>query len=428
VDKLLQGAPANVLVELEQTGIALQAAGNNVNNVGVVLTRLCERDTATGRALGDLLLQAPEPGRAQFLAAVMAGLAVTDPVHAADLGNAALDTRVQSKAIATAVALFNPRWNWDDTALRGVFDRLLAHPDPHVRALALRRLHFVKQDHPAEVVALALGVDMDGEDTAAAVADVLTSSSAPGHILTGDSDIDRLLAMWERLPGFGDYQIPELMRRLGHTHPEHVATFLLRRAAHAARRQPGDDWIDTVPLEWTLDAQAEDPARRADALRTIRDQSTDLIRIEDRAVIFAAIAGGFGDTTMTVLHELLASPTEQSVQRAADLLGGASRTVVLDQQPFVIELLDTASSLSGDIADRIQHQLAGTTTGTYAILTFADGAAMDAQIRDRAQQIAQTLPVGRARSLYDDVASRAQARVDEEERREQLLRDLRPWG
>lgn len=427
VDTLLARGPADILTELEQMGIALRAAGNSVNDLGMVLGQVCERDTAKAQFLGQLLLLAPEPHTTPWLATVLAALASTAPAHAAALGNAALDTRMPSKAIATALAWSTSGWNWDDTALREVFDRLLAHPDPVVRTRAVCRLHFVKHDHPGEVVALALGVDMEDQGVAAAVAEVLTNSSAPGHILTRDADVDRLLTMWEPLPGFDDYQIPEMLRRLGHTHPERVATFFLHRAARAAQTQPGDGSLEVIPLQWALDTRTGDPARRGDALRRIRDEDANKIRVQDRAMIFAAIAGEFDDTAMTVLRELLATPTEHSVQRAVDLLGGASRTSIFDQQPFIIELLDAAASLGKDVGERVQRLLASTTSGSLPPTAFADSSIMDAQIHDRAQQLARTLPSGTARSFYDLVASQARARIGEEQRRQQFLRDLRTW-
>lgn len=420
VDTLCTLAPADLLAQLQLQAETLRTAGNSVNDLGPVLGLVCERDTATGVGLGELLVHSPQPGRSQWLTVVLAALAGTAPRQAVALATAALDSSVPEHAVAVATACANARWAWDTPALRAIVDRVLAHPAQSVRARAIAHLHFMKQTRPDEVMAVALDVNNADPGVAAAVAEVLTSSSPPGHIVAREEDADRLLAAWDLLPEFGSYPIPELLRRLSRTHPDQVAAFFLRRAAHA---RSGAKWIEVIPVPFQMEVPSTVDADRRAALRRIRDEEADRITSHDRVLIFSAMAGRFSDSTLAVLRELLTAHTENSVQRVIELLAGASPSFVLDHVPFVVDLVDAASSVSGVVADRVHAQLLEAPGSLISIASLSSGAA-DAQLGDRARQIADEMTGRRARMLYEDIASRAEARIKAEQQRQQILRDF----
>lgn len=134
------------------------------------------------------------------------------------------------------------------------------------------------------------------------------------------------------------------------------------------------------------------------------------------------MAGGFDEPVLAVLREVFTEPTEAAVLRVGELLAAAPATFVVDQPAFVAELLDAAAAVSDAVADLVQEQLVD---GPGRLVPILDQGAPE-QLRDRAAPIAQTMR-GRARSFYITVAERAEAKMQAEQRRQQLMRDLRPW-
>lgn len=422
-ESLLTMTAADVLAELERMSDTLAAAGNPVEDLAAIVGRVCERDTDIGAAVGELLLSSPKPGASRWLAVVLATLASAAPQRAVMLAEGLFGSGQHQHMVALANAFGFSQWDWDDAGLREVFDRLLWHADPVVRASAMFRLRRLKQTHPDEALALALAVNDADPRVAAAVAGVLVTSPVGDPVLARDEDVDRLLEVWEPVAVLDDVPVPQLLGQLCRTHPGRVAGFFLRRMARAAGQEWGHLRFQAIPVSFEPRRPAAEPDRWADALRLIRDDTDEAVRPDDRARVFAVIAGGLDEPALSVLREAFAQPAKNSLLRVAELLAGGKQTFVVDHPSFVAAFLDAAAAVGDAVVGQVHALMLDGPGRLVSIL----GPGAPAQLRDRARPIAESMPTGRVRSFYVDVANQADAKVRSEQQLQQFLRVQRPW-
>lgn len=134
--------------------------------------------------------------------------------------------------------------------------------------------------------------------------------------------------------------------------------------------------------------------------------------------LFAGLADGYGDLAIQALREFPDTRDEAHVLAVGRLLREAPNRFVLDQVPFVVEVLAVAHGLSADCQSQVESALWASAFGGVRMRTPGEPDSEQVRLRDRAHELATTLPPGPARSFYRRLARDAEANIADDLRRD----------
>ena len=124
----------------------------------------------------------------------------------------------------------------------------------------------------------------------------------------------------------------------------------------------------------------------------------------------AAVAGTYDDTVITILQSWLhAHLDRRGMETVASCLRTAPASVLLDQSPFVVSLLDSAGSFGPDCLTAVRTGLFHAGISSMQSSGYAHTLAAQAELRDGARHIAAQIPPrSPARAFYRDLADHAE--------------------
>jgi hypothetical protein len=425
IDQLLtEHSPAELLDYLETLCGLFGLAGKGPVNPTPLLWRLGERAPDRAAELAELLAQGTERPLISALRPLLAAVLAAAPARAVEIAQIALDDGSVARARAVAGAWAWPPWPWSSQELRSVFAQVISHEDPVTRTAALGRLRTLAHEDPGAAAAAALDVQIDSSAVAEEVATLLVHDLYDrGYPLPDPAAVNHLLRSLAPLPDLGGYWVGELLRRLAQEHLLAVTRFLLERINLARDEDATTVRVEAVPFQWTAASEGQrvaDLPGAAAALRLVRDAALEPDSAHQwwTPKLFAALAGGYGELALQVLREFVDARDEAHVLGAARLLTEAPNRFVLDQVPFVVEVLATAHRLDADCLSQVESALWGSAFGGVRMRTPGEPDPEDTRLRDRARELAMVLPLGPARSFYRRLARDAEANIADDLRRD----------
>ena len=202
-----------------------------------------------------------------------------------------------------------------------------------------------------------------------------------------------------------------------------VANFYLARVKHRRllpeEQQQSYEFVSCmsspliVEVRNRNDMENENTAyERYKVLCTIRDE---FLKFEEDEIImiFAYFANGYDLVALQAFSEWLESSEEQKFRLVAKLLRKAPPTFVFDNQDFIEKLLSTATQINTNAREQMCAALLSSAM-PFAFVGLPDLLSHERiQIRDRAQQIANTYSLGSImRAFYIDISKEAENRIE----------------
>jgi transcriptional regulator with XRE-family HTH domain len=369
-----------------------------------------------GEAITDDVTDDPSSPLTDVLSVVVANMAASHPDKAVArvrqllaVGDLGIDRQIAhayGPGLSTAQA-----HTADEITL---IEDLSRHPAPGVRRLVAFAAPRIMQTDPLRAMQFLLGIDFAGDSGVAVTvlsqlySDVVSLGVVPelGRIA--------LLRQLASCPDIDAHPIEMLLKQAARDNPDELVAMLIARIDRSHHR--GWELGQVLPYAWEEFNRApvllRGHPRFAEILFIVLDW---LAAASDRAAVlgptlFAVLAGPHDDNLIMIIQSWLHEHLDQhGVETAATSLRTAPPSVLLDQQPFVTRLLETAASFGPDC-------LAAVRTNLLHVAFFTAGAsgarvhqlAAQATLRDEARKIVTRLPArSPARAFYRDLADHA---------------------
>ncbi|MCP4383137.1 MAG: helix-turn-helix domain-containing protein [Hyphomicrobiales bacterium] len=309
---------------------------------------------------------------------------------------------------------------------------LAGDEDEYIRSCVVRAGQRLAPNLPHEAVQLIGAVRFADS---AAVADEIFQMLGPHGELDWrqlpPETLEKLLAELELCPSIEDYWTNAFLSDVSGERPDKIADLLKRRVC---RWEDADATSKYRALPFSWDHQLL--VRECDSFKAILSGIRDWIaeapeswqRQNGGADLFVAVACGFDETVMSVLEEGASLAASDQMDAVAAILREAPRTFVFDEVEFVRRVLGLAERLGEEHAQRVGGALSaaamsGTRTGTPG-KPFAE----DVNQRDRAREVASTLPNGSIEQrLYGSLQESAEHSIQWQVDRDGELMDRREW-
>jgi hypothetical protein len=366
------------------------------------------------------LLAVPDSPVSLCLRVVLVHLHRRDSAAFAGFASDALDTGALVFRHAMAhyfgwdVPRETPLQEWEVELVR----RLLADPDPGVRAAAVHGLRRVAASRPRDAIDLARGVD-PGEG--AGIVKELCHLADPHWEGIPDAFTDGdIVSFLERIEGvddLNDHGITEFLRFACGRLPHAVIDMFFRRIERQGREDyrsgyrpvPFHAFHDTFSVLAGTDMQRE-------VLRRIRDHSLGMegLVLRSLADLYHDASQQFGPAGIDVLAEWLLGGNQQQMETAACLLEHAPSSFVFDQLELVSRALDRAEALGGGCCRRVGFAFYRIAMSGMRSRTTGEPYPQDIALRDRCQAVLPTLAAGSPiHGLVRDVLERAERNIRE---------------
>ncbi|WP_410676908.1 helix-turn-helix domain-containing protein [Amycolatopsis sp. cmx-4-68] len=308
---------------------------------------------------------------------------------------------------------------------------LIAHDDQEVRRLAVSAAGSIDGD---QQLALQLVTNVrfaDSPSVAAEVAALLATPHAARWEQLTDAEIDDLFDQLRQCPSIDDYHITTLLAELSAARPEQVLDLLLRRAETYEHHSSPTNY-DAFPFHWDTPLHFRDSRDFERLLRRvvmwIAEAPQSWTRSQTGAEIFNAVAGPYEEQVSKLLSDAANSGAGEQMLAVAAILGHAPRDFIWNNTEFVIASLKAADGLGSDYLGAIcggvhSALIRGTRIGAPG-QPFPE----DVEQRDKANEIASTLPRGSVEhQFYQSLASAAERQISQEIGRDEELDDSRTW-
>jgi transcriptional regulator with XRE-family HTH domain len=281
-----------------------------------------------------------------------------------------------------------------------VLTALAAHEDEAVRRSVAHAAGLVARSDRAAAIRLLTIIPF--ADSPFVAADVLSTFELRAPLRWAEldpSDAQRFLDQLVACPTIKAPEIQQFLVRLGDSQPRAVVDVLTARVDRAADRpeawREGREPLPYVPHQPFVSAgHPERPVLLAHVRDWIASHAESSTHRYWGPMVFGAIAGEYDDTVLDVIERGLSTPTEASVAVAASILRSAPRTLALDRVEFVRRVLAAGEAVGGDAANELGGALH--IASTNGLRTGIPGQPFqdDVEQRDRAEEIAATLPGG----------------------------------
>ncbi|WFP16174.1 helix-turn-helix domain-containing protein [Citricoccus muralis] len=311
-----------------------------------------------------------------------------------------------------------------------ILHRLARHDDPSVRLAVVHAAASLASSDLASASSLLCNVPFaDSSVVSHRVLSYLTweSGELTWSALTPEVK-ESILVEVSRMVSFDGHEIEEFLRHRSAEDPRRILRMLQGRI-ELAEREDAPLGYQPVPILWndSLDLR-RDPAfleYLTEVLSWIGSGEAWQRRHMGKE-LFAAAAGSFDDTVLSLLLKLVQTGTSEDCATIAEVLSAAAPSMVFDQIDMVSELLDAAARLGSQSLQRMRSGLwASAVTGTRSG-TVGEPFAEDVRIRDEGAAIASRLsPGSHAEAFYRDL-SESGARTIEQQRDRDVV-DFREW-
>lgn len=308
---------------------------------------------------------------------------------------------------------------------------LIAHDDPEVRRLAVSAAGSIDGDQQLALKLVTNARFGDSTLVAAEVAALLTAPNAARWEQLTEAEVAELFDQLHLCPSIDDYHITSLLAELSAARPEQVLDLLLRRAETFEHRSSPTEY-DAFPLHWDTPLRFRDSRDFERLLRRIimwiAEAPQSWTRSQTGAEIFNAVAGQFDEQVSKLLSDAVNSGAGEQMLAVAAVLGHAPRDFIWKNTEFVIACLKAAEGLGKDYLGAIRGGVHSALIRGTRIGTPGQPFPEDVEQRDKANEIASTLPRGSVEHhFYRTLASAAERQIRQEIGRDEELDDSRTW-
>ena len=429
----LGSTDSEIVRALRERLLAQRGLGQSSGNAGPFVWALVTERASIGVAIAEDVLADPSSPLSDVLAVSLAALADAQPLSAGDvLEQLTRSSHVEHRRhVAQALG-----WNrgFRSTLLRGeieILEGLVADSDEYTRTNAVRAAQRLAQNHPDASIRLLNRVSFADS---AHVADEVFQILGPHGDLRVDQlpagVIDRLLDELEECPSIEGYWVEAFLADISVNRPTDLVDFLQRRVM---RWESTDETTDyrPLPFAWNHELRVRETADLLWTLRRIRDWIAEGAESWKRQHagpdLFAAVAGRFDADALRVIEEAVASGDSAQLTAAASILREVPRLLVFENVGYVQRLLALADQAGDDHVQRIGGALSAAMSSGARTGIPGQPFAEDVEQRDRAREIAESLPIGSvAQRLYLSLQASAEHSIKWHADRDELM-DGRDW-
>ncbi|MCI0634916.1 MAG: helix-turn-helix domain-containing protein [Actinobacteria bacterium] len=304
------------------------------------------------------------------------------------------------------------------------------HEDQWIRSSAVRAAQLMVESHRSQAIDLLTRVRF--EDSERLAGEVFATFRGRGDLKWEELSTSQRQAMLNQVrncPDIDDYDITMFLSQLSEDDPEAVLRLLMERvelseAEHADR-------FKALPFRWQKELQLRSSPHFQSMLRGIRDWIAAKLDSWQRrwfgAELFRAVAGKFDDRVIVVLEEAVESGSSEQIEAVAAILREAPRGLVWDVG-FVTRLLNGAARQGHEYVKRLGGSLHSAATSGTRSGTPGEPFPEDVELRDRAAEVAKTLPAGSLEErFYTSLRQSAEASIRWDADRDEKLADGRDW-
>lgn len=427
-------ADEEILKLLEERLNAQKALGRTSGNAGPFVWALVTARPPVGVAIAEKLAAEPASPLLDVLAVTLAALAEHAPVEAMPAIAALLgpgDLRVRQQ-VAQALG-----WNRGarPTLLAGELDvlrRLATDSDVVTRTCVVRAVQRLAPHHPD--VAVRLLGEVPFADSATVADEVFQTFGPHGDLdwrQLSPATMDRLLEELEGCPSIENYWITAFLSDFSSDRPEELVELLQRRVDRWEQCDSTTEY-SALPFNWGHQLRIRGSKSFLAILRGVRDWiaagSDSWHRQDAGADLFAAVAGGFDETVMSVLEEGASTGDEAQMVAVASILRQVPRTFVFEKVEFVRRLLVLASQLGEEHVQRVGGALSASAISGGRTGLVGQPFAEDIDQRDQARKIADALANGSPEQrLYQSLQESAEHSIKWHADGDDLMEDGRHW-
>lgn len=423
------------LVELLEDRLAAQRLLSETRgNPGPFIWALIEASTGLGVAIVQRVASDPASPLLEVAATALAAVGEHAPTDFIATVRELLDSEDLRVRQQVAQAL---GWNRGarTTVVEGELDllrRLAGDEDEYTRLCVVRAVQRLAQNLPDESVQLIGEVRFADS---AAVADEVFQILGPHGELDWrglpPKTLDHLLAELELCPSIENYWINAFLADASGERPAEVVDLLRRRVGRWEDSDSSSDYR-ALPFSWDHELLVRQRAEYALVLRTIRDWIAEAPeswqRRDGGADLFFAVARVVDETAMGVLEEGASLGDEGQMAAVAAILWKAPPTFVFAEVEFVSRLLNLAAKLGEEHARSVGGALSAAAMSGPRMGTPGKPFAEDVNQRDRAREIAGSLPNGSIEQrLYRSLQKSAEESIRWQVDRDAEFLDGRDW-
>lgn len=368
----------------------------------------------------DLVLADPESPLVEYLQTLLRQVREHDParfrayLEEAEASGDLRLLRSAAWALRTLPAL-------EEAEDRKMGRRFALHPDRSVAMAGVGALQRSPEDARAELwdVLGQIRIDEDG-----AVADWLCMLfEGPNSVPLAQVPAPLLASLLDRFVTIADltphYSVLDLLEQVASKDLGQFTTYFLDRVEYW-KTLPDEKRgaYRPIPFSWgtqraASSTQGEIAANAEVALCTIRDRMLAANSAERQwlKLLFSRLANQHPDAALTALDEWLVNADAQRVLMVAHLLEGMGPNFVFDQQPFVIQLLQVAEELGGELPDLVRSSLRTSALSSSRSGVVGEPPTETVNTRDRALATSEAYSPGSAayrfyRELYEAASDR----------------------
>jgi len=275
---------------------------------------------------------------------------------------------------------------------------LIRHEDAIVRQHTVFAASRISPAEPA--LARDLVTTVRFADSGPLADDVAAAFTGQGHIRWQDlsnEEARQILHQLAECPSITEYHVTLLLADISGQDPEAVVDLLIRRIETWEQSKSPHDF-DPLPRIWhhpprfTSHPQYGDLLRRV--LRWLTEDLDSLRRQYAGRQLFGAIAGEYGQETLSVLRTALASGDEQQVRAVGSVLSDAPATLLWNEVDFVSHALSCARQHGDDVFQQVAAGLQAAATPGIRYGAVRASFEHDIAQRDQAAQIVGQLTSG----------------------------------
>ncbi|UOQ58768.1 helix-turn-helix domain-containing protein [Leucobacter allii] len=311
----------------------------------------------------------------------------------------------------------------------GVVRALLTTPHPAVYSSLLSTARWRESLDPDLVLDILQASPIETNSVvAAAAATVLSGSATVPWASLSREERARFLDRFTQTPSLDAHVFGELVAQQIAIDSQEALTFLQRRID---QQSEADDDYDALPyldaMPFSFRASQDLPALIATHVDWLLEDAP-YRRGHDGLDVLQRMFADYEDDQLAVLLSLIKTQQQERIALVRSILNGAPHDLVLRAPTFVAEAIEAASALSSPLERDVILGLHGSAEyGSYSRSIGADDPE-ELALKVGAELLALKFDTGSAmRRFYDDVATRAAARIESERQDDASLRIPRRW-